>query len=236
MVPVARGTEYGSALLAGGVSAVARYRNATHGGIKDVSVYNDIMMTPLTPAGKKREMQNHAAWRNKNIALGRSRLRAFAVVLDMGLDQVDTSKKKTQYAFWDKFRCAIRRASTQSVFQRWKKVDPSLSSFDITLMEWMSMEVDQLNGQALYCHTDGNPVHQIETMISHGRVAANDSTPTHRLVQNMVPADLALPIQGVTLRMAQRDVAHLQLANVPHVPDHSRNLANGTLAKDTKGK
>lgn len=203
--------------------ATALYINRDSQSVEKVdSVYNDIHMARYSKAQKRRQAEQFASYRRTLCPEMESRLRAKSVLAHYGIEQGD---------LWKSVNDACARSKDRVVVGHWKAIDPTISQWQIFLLEYGCSTGEMRNHQALKAHTDGNKRHTLESMTLFAKVSDKDVVvdTASTLVSKMPRGKLIMLQEGVAIDMAcGRDVIHCNLKHTLHLADETRDSINWT--------
>jgi len=171
-------------------------------------IYADVKQRRLDKSSKRKEAKKYQIYRKALKEEMKSRMQAFAIILGLGLD--------TFPRLFGTFQEAMDRVQIKSCQMEWHEVDPTLTLFEILLLEYACGTGEMRNHQALAAHVDANKSHPLESMILYDRFGSDK------------PGSLMIPQKGIGIVMEPGTLVHLQLGNTMHVPDSSRNEQNWT--------
>ena len=198
-----------------------QYWNESEG--KEVSfhtVYADVYMRRNNRRNKKNSLLDSKVLRSKILSEMKSRLRSFAVTVELGLN------KQGELNIWSSFLNASG-VPVSELEMTWKKVDASLTLFDMVLLNWSCCTGEMRNHMAIAAHEDGNKSHYMETEMVFPKIPCNDMRTSSSIVRESKPGLLAFPFQGFAIELrCGKDVAHMQLKNTMHLPDNTRDMSN----------
>lgn len=190
------------------------------------TVYADVYMRRNDRHNKKNSLMDSKVLRSKTLLEMRSRLKCFAVTVKLGLDKQGECKNTIESDIWSSFLNASRVPVPQ-LETTWKKVDASLTLFDMVLLEWSCCTGEMRNHMAIAAHEDGNKSHYVETEMVFPKIPCNDKRTSSSIVLESNPGLVAFPFQGFSIKLrCGKDVAHLQLRNTMHLPDNTRDTSN----------
>jgi hypothetical protein len=187
------------------------------------SIYADVYMGRYNKNKKRTAAAADPVFRRVLIGEMKSRLRAFAIIVELELDTFDS--------VFGSFIKAIGRLQKGKCKEKWHRIDVSLSVFDMLLLEYACGTGEMRNHQALATHPDENKSHHQETMNLIGRVEESDTRTHDEIAKKMREeraGSLVLPHKGMCAHLEPGCPVHLQLASTMHAPDRSRDSLNWT--------
>lgn len=206
-------------------AASVHYTNATGDRKHYGSAYRDMNMSRLSKGSKRLAALKSDCYRRVLIKEMSSRIRVLSVCQLLNLTPPWDGEVPVS-SVWDKLIAAIHSSSSDS-FKQWQVGDPTLSHWEVVLLQWATSTGEMRNHEACSTHVDGNTAHFLETMWLGGKVDSKDPTTSSTKVKLMTNGQLALPLHGVVFDICcGSDLLHLALSNTMHAPDETRDRCN----------
>jgi hypothetical protein len=174
-------------------------------------------------------LERYSALRNMSTEKLKSRIRACVAIYYLGLDN---NNKSCVCSIMAQLQQAINDVLQNNMFEHWRKMDPSLSLWDIILLEWATHSEECCNFMATAVHKDGAG-RDFESMMVFGLVEDNNLAPASTITKEMTGGLTVLPIQGVAFYTRPGiTVLHMRLDHTAHVSDATRNTAHFAALTD----
>ena len=174
--------------------------------------------------GKRQGLVECWALREKTIVEMESR-----IVTMVFLSQMNLFDHKV---LWKSLQVAIEATCHGNMhgYQFWKSVEPNMTTWHASLLEWASSTGEMHNYEALRAHKDGNKSNPIESYTLHGKTDPSNPLPCSLQVQKMVNGTILFPTHhcGIGV-LCGRNVLHMSLKDTIHVPDGTRGKDNWSM-------
>lgn len=205
------------------------YVNHLNGRVAKFSqVSADVFMSELSSDAKRFMLQHDSVEREIALQEMRSRVRAAAIVHQLGLDVGESNKFLS-------IQKAIDKGCCQTVTKEWQDKIPGLSLWDVVLLELDCMSGESRLHQPSVYHTDGNDLDWCETYDTFPKIGMTDlsgGANSTNTIMNCPPANLVLVHQGFSARTRPGiDVLNINLDNTYHAAGNERGRSNYSKVK-----
>lgn len=190
-------------------------------------VTNDMFMAELAGSAKRQMLLNNPLERKSSLHEMRSRVTAMAIVRKLGLHVGEGE------GIMEAIQTSIECAVDKEVQGKWREMDPSLSLWDIALLEHDCASDELRLHQPCRYHMDGNGSHYLETYCTFPKIRAGGESGETCFAQNKGGTAL-LPLVHHGFAVENRpgiDVLHVKLTGTLHAGDNSRGLHNYSKVK-----
>ena len=184
--------------------------------------------------------------REYTIAIQQSRLTTQMVVCYHKLPEEEgfpihlhNNQPKSVWAHFNSTTKLFCPATINATIKEWTDIDPSLSEWEIFLLEYSLMTGEIANDAPLAAHLDKSKGHLIETMFYVAKIDPNDPRNNTDLAESceQMIGQTMMPFQGAAWQLRPtRDVLHANFQHTTHVADSDRGHTNISVAKHSRAK